>query len=92
MAIPLTITVPNVQAKIKAIAAAKHQGKTFQVTDGRYNVSTDNKFKAITLKKHRRKEGVLLEKGKAQRLAEEKIKKDTLVIWRGADNVAGGDN
>ena len=76
--IPQTITVPNSKERQEAIASAKYQGNCFQATFAGH-LHTDNVFIVLQLKEHI-EERLLVEKGKAQRLAGEKIKKENFSI------------
>ena len=77
-----TVTEPNSQERIEALAATKSHGARFLVTGGGH-MCTDNIFKAMELKAQREKQD-MLKKDKALCVTAEKVKKKH---WQFGDQV-----
>ena len=75
---PQSVTVPQTQEHLEALAKAKTHGELFFVTGGDH-LTTDDAFKAAELK-NREKDIELMEKDKEQRIAAEEKERAALAI------------
>ena len=75
-----TVTEPNSQERIEALAAAKSHGARFLLIGGG-DMCTDDIFKAMELKARQEKQE-MLKKDRALRAAAEKVKKKHWQSWR----------